>query len=124
MCGSGTTVRSREPYAEPMSYARLTHDGAIERELILAREVRYTRREWGIVQLYYVCGFSHAQIAEVFHVARATITKSMIVIRRKAHGRRPYSDKPAPDSEFEARFHAHMPLNGGPGERDTSGGLL
>jgi len=76
-----------------MAQARLTRDGAVERELIIAAKARYTPREWGVVQFYYTCGLSHKEIARIFGVARPTITEAMAAIRRKAHGKRPYSDR-------------------------------
>jgi len=53
-------------------------------EKILDSRERYTPREWGIVQLYYKCGLSHAEIARIFKTPRPSITRSMTNIRRKA----------------------------------------
>ena len=55
-------------------------------EKILDSRERYTPREWGIVQLYYKCGLSHAEIARIFKTPRPSITRSMRNIRRKAIG--------------------------------------
>ena len=51
---------------------------------ILESRERFTPREWGIVQLYYKCGLSHAEIARIFKTPRPSITRSMRNIRRKA----------------------------------------
>lgn len=51
---------------------------------ILDSREKYTPREWGIVQLYYRCGLSHAEIARIFKVPRPSITRSMRNIRTKA----------------------------------------
>ncbi len=47
---------------------------------------KLTPREWGIVQLYYKCGLSHAEIARIFKTCRPSITRSMRNIRRKVLG--------------------------------------
>ncbi len=51
---------------------------------ILESREKLTPREWGIVQLYYKCGLSHAEIARIFKTPRPSITRSMRNIRRKA----------------------------------------
>jgi DNA-binding NarL/FixJ family response regulator len=51
---------------------------------ILDSRDRFTPREWGIVQLYFRCGLSHAEIARIFKTPRPSITRSMRNIRRKA----------------------------------------
>ncbi len=56
---------------------------AVIERIIDCREA-YTPREWGIVQLYFKCGLSHAEIARIFRVPRPSITRSMRNIRRKA----------------------------------------
>jgi DNA-binding NarL/FixJ family response regulator len=50
---------------------------------ILESRERLTPREWGIVQLYYKCGLSHAEIARIFKTQRPSITRSMRNIRKK-----------------------------------------
>ena len=57
-------------------------------ERILDSRDAYTPREWGIVQLYFKCGLSHAEIARIFKVPRPSITRSMRNIRKKALGER------------------------------------
>jgi len=53
---------------------------------ILDSRDKLTPREWGIVQLYFRCGLSHAEIARIFKTPRPSITRSMRNIRRKALG--------------------------------------
>lgn len=53
-------------------------------EKILDSQEKYTPREWGIAQLYYKCGLTHADIARIFQASRPSITRSMRNIRRKA----------------------------------------
>jgi len=53
---------------------------------ILDSRDKLTPREWGIVQLYFKCGLSHAEIARIFKTPRPSITRSMRNIRRKALG--------------------------------------
>jgi DNA-binding NarL/FixJ family response regulator len=55
-------------------------------DAILDSRDRLTPREWGIVQLYFKCGLSHAEIARIFKTCRPSITRSMRNIRRKALG--------------------------------------
>ncbi len=53
-------------------------------DAILDSRDKLTPREWGIVQLYFKCGLSHAEIARIFKTPRPSITRSMRNIRRKA----------------------------------------
>jgi len=55
-------------------------------DTILDSRDKLTPREWGIVQLYFKCGLSHAEIARIFKTPRPSITRSMRNIRRKALG--------------------------------------
>jgi len=55
---------------------------AVMERILISRDA-YTPREWGIVQLYFKCGLSHAEIARIFRVPRPSITRSMRNIRRK-----------------------------------------
>ena len=50
---------------------------------VLESREKLTPREWGIVQLYFKCGLSHAEIARIFRTPRPSITRSMRNIRRK-----------------------------------------
>ena len=58
---------------------------AVIDRILNSRDV-LTPREWGIVQLYFKCGLSHAEIARIFKTHRPSITRSMRNIRRKALG--------------------------------------
>ena len=55
-------------------------------DTVLDSRDKLTPREWGIVQLYFKCGLSHAEIARIFKTSRPSITRSMRNIRRKALG--------------------------------------
>lgn len=55
-------------------------------DTVLDSRDKLTPREWGIVQLYFKCGLSHAEIARIFKTPRPSITRSMRNIRRKALG--------------------------------------
>ena len=61
--------------------------------LFEAREV-FTTREWAVLNLYYKCNFTLTDIALVFDCSRPAVQQSLNAARRKAQGRRPYSEKP------------------------------
>jgi RNA polymerase sigma factor (sigma-70 family) len=53
-------------------------------ERFLECREKYTPREWGMLQLYYVCGLTQDEIAGIFQVTRGRISQCLREIRRKA----------------------------------------